>query len=294
MAIRFSGGIQLPQGRLEFKVPVAAPPPTLEVGTLIEVITTAGLTSGLKLALDAGDINSYDGTAQDWLDTSGNLGADEFHRGSTTGADSNDPTFNGVAGDLTSAEYFGYDGDDSFRYGAANETWMNNLHKDGAKFTALLWVNIASVNTGGFFGTHSVNSASGFDFRLRGTGKIACFTTTSTGSTALLQTADSNLTLNAWQMIAVSIDETVGAGGGFMYANGNFLQVSASDTFNATYSSPSSDDSAFSLTLGALFSSFFISNNSRMAMVAAWEGTALSKINLDVIFDETKGRFGIV
>jgi len=103
--------------------------------TLIDAITTAGLTSGLQLALDAGDTNSYSGSGQSWLDTSGN--GYDFFRGITGGANSDDPTFNGTSGGISINEYWSFDGDDFFIYDSANETWMNNLHKNNAQWSWL-------------------------------------------------------------------------------------------------------------------------------------------------------------
>ena len=39
--------------------------------SLIDILTALGLTTNLKLCLDAGDSVSYDGTSQDWVDRSG-------------------------------------------------------------------------------------------------------------------------------------------------------------------------------------------------------------------------------
>ena len=106
--------------------------------TLITAITTAGLTSGIQYALDAGDSNSYSGTGQSWLDTSGN--EQDFFRGADGSASTDDPTFNGTAGGLSDTEYWSFDGGDFFRYDSAQETWMDNLHKNNARFAFMAWV----------------------------------------------------------------------------------------------------------------------------------------------------------
>ena len=101
-----------------------------------DVINALGLTGGLKLVLDAGDVSSYS-SGQSWLDLSGN--GYDFYLGDTSSSESSDPTFNGTPGNLSTSEYFAFDGGDYFIYDSANETWMQNIHKDNAKFTICIW-----------------------------------------------------------------------------------------------------------------------------------------------------------
>ena len=85
----------------------------------MNILTSNSLTTNLKLCLDAGDINSYSGSGQKWLDRSG-LGHD-FFLGVDGSANTDDPTFNGSPGNASSNEYFSVDGGDFFRYDSTGE-----------------------------------------------------------------------------------------------------------------------------------------------------------------------------
>lgn len=107
--------------------------------SLIEIITDAQLQNDLLVVLDAGDASSYDGTGQVWNNLVVN-GVD-FTRGATALADTDDPTFHGVAGARTAEEYFTFDGADLFRETASG--WGDDeFHKDGLQLTmlAVAWV----------------------------------------------------------------------------------------------------------------------------------------------------------
>ena len=60
MAIRFSGGIQLPQGRLEFKVPVDAPIPSSSLPQLSNVLFHLDPSDASSVTLTGSDIDQID------------------------------------------------------------------------------------------------------------------------------------------------------------------------------------------------------------------------------------------
>ena len=93
--------------------------------SLLGVITGLNLTSGLKGVYDLGDIRSYDDVDTQTLSDSN--GADDFHFGATSGSEGSDPAYNGVAGDLSSAEYASVDGGDYFK-AKSQPTWIENYH----------------------------------------------------------------------------------------------------------------------------------------------------------------------
>ena len=101
-----------------------------------EDIVTAGLTSGLRVVLDAGSADA--GSGQSWLDVSGN-GVD-FFRGADGNSSTDDPAYNGTLGNLSSSEYYSYDGGDFFTYDSTNESWMQDMHKDNAEFSIAMWL----------------------------------------------------------------------------------------------------------------------------------------------------------
>lgn len=101
--------------QLQFQIIVTSP-------AIIDILTTLGLTTNLKLTLDAGDNSSYSGSGQKWLDVSSN--GYDFFRGEDA-TTSNDPVFATNGG----IENFNLNGNEWFAYDSANETWMENLHK---------------------------------------------------------------------------------------------------------------------------------------------------------------------
>lgn len=236
--------------------------------TLYQAIVSAGLTSNLKLCLDAADTLSYS-SGQSWLDRSG--GGYDFFLGTTSGAESTDPVFTGPIGG--SLSYWDCNGD-FFTYDSTNETWMDALHKDNAQFTLLQFVNLNSnddfiVTSSGPPGIKWSRSAT---FH-----KLVVLP-------GLTVTSDNAISTGAWHMLGVSIDET--GASGFFYKDGSYDQVSASDTFNATYASPSASAAAQTMTLpgGAAIQS--------LAACAIWSA-ALTKANLDSIYNLMRGRFSI-
>jgi hypothetical protein len=119
------------------------------------VIGNQGLTSGLRLCLDAGDGLSYR-SGQSWLDRSGN--GYDFFLGLNGSAAGDDPTFNGTPNLHSSNEYFGYDGGDFFAYDSVNEAWMQNLHKAGAVYSMMGIGFVAPFSSLSLFATANLTS----------------------------------------------------------------------------------------------------------------------------------------
>jgi hypothetical protein len=254
---------------------------------MIAAVQDLGLTSGLKLCLDAGDVNSYTGTGQKWLDTSGN--GYDFFRGTTSASQSSDPTFNGTAGGQSSSEYWSFDGGDFFTYDSANETWMNNIHKNNAVFTLATWVYFATV-AGGNLNVMAGTAIDGFDrgfafFCGQNTGRLGINILNGGGSSVALQYLHSTVAAaNTWHFVAVSINESTGAL--------VFRVDGAEETASVAYSSPSSSNATRTMTLGTDGDDHFPSGG-RMASVLAWEGTALTAQNLTDLFTLTRTKFGV-
>lgn len=262
-------------------------PPSYGHTELIHVIKRCGLGSGLKLCLDAGDVNSYSGSGQTWSDVSGQ--AFHFYRGATSSAEGSDPTFNGVAGRRSSLEYWSCDGGDFFRYYSANATWMNNLHKDNAKFTAAFWLYVADVpggSEGNLFGTCNAAVVNGVKLLLD-SAQTPVFVVYS--STALVYVAAAAaVSIGAWHFIAFSLDESVGTNGAF------FLVDQAVSYANSTYTNPSTGNAAYTMEIGASGNAAYpLPNGSYLAEVAMWEGRALTPSELAMLYFKTKGRFGL-
>ena len=254
--------------------------------SFIDVIDSLGLTTGLKLALDAGDADSYPGTDdQFWHDLSGNDA--DFFLGSSATAASDDPTFAGTSGGLSSSEYFSFDGGDFFRYATTPETWMQNLHKDNAKFTAVCFFYHAYPSR--FFGGTASGVQRGLQYYTNASAKQELVVTRGATPYALLVNGDSAIGADQWHMVALTIDEASGSANSFFYLDGDY-----DGTFNGAYSSPTSGDMSQPFEIGAVGGGTAPSGNgSRIAAIGFWEGATLSKANCDAIWDRMKGRFGL-
>ena len=255
--------------------------------SLYQVISDLGLTTNLKLCLDAGDSASYSPSLQTdkWLDTSG--GGFDFFRGSGTGSDTADPTFNGAAGGLSSNEYWSFDGGDRFTYDTTNETWMENLHKNNAIYTVFCVQYIVSLTTSHFILGTRGSTGTGVTFNtLRGTTSSPLVFVANGGSTVLIADSTLDCNNNAWNVVGISVNEGT--------ASGVFLLNGSTETFNSTYSSPSTGNAATTMCLGSTGGGASNSpNGSRIACLAVWEGTQLTTTNLTNIYNAIKGRFGL-
>lgn len=263
-----------------------SPPPL--VPTLRDAIVAAGLTTNNKLCLDFGDPQSWPGTGQKWLDRAG--GGYDFFFGVDGSSSTDDPTPVGGVGNLEEAAAE-FDGGDFFAYDATNEAWMDNIHQDVAQFTILALVDFGAARN--FLLANSAGPpVVGFDFRHEASGTLGFQVVNSVDGTSWSSDAGITAGIN---MVAVSIDEPAGAGGGFFWANGAYMQVSAADTFNAAYASPSADPATYPVRIGATRSGSWVptSAGERIIGLAAWEGQALTKAELDRLFAILRGRFGI-
>lgn len=256
--------------------------------SLYNIINGLGLTSNLKLCLDAGDSASYNPAVQTakWLDTSGN--GYDFYRGSSTSGDAAEPTFNGSAGGLSANEYFSFDGGDYFLYDNTNEIWMNNLHKDNALYSMFAIAYVPTLSTSQYmFATRGSSGAGMTNNIVRSTtGKQLAYVSNSGGASVLLK--DSTLSINntAWNAVGISMNEA--AATGLFFANGT------TESFISTYLSPDTGSAASTAAIGATGGGATKNpNNARIACLAIWEGVALTSTNLTSIHNSIKGRFGL-
>lgn len=255
-------------------------------------INALGLTTSLQLCLDAGDVNSYSGSGQSWLDLSGN--GYDFFRGANGSAAADDPTFNGSAGALTSSEYWGFDGGDFFTYDSANETWMQDIHKDNATVSFAFWVYSKAIAASGnevLIGTNgSGASPTGFRMYLFQGGGQAAFFVQNGGATVLqISSLAEGLTAsdNTWHFVALSFAEGVGA-------TWQIDGTQAVEVDSTAYSSPASGDASQTMCLANAGSGGIatLDNGSRLAMALVWS-RALSATELMDLFNATRDRFGI-
>jgi hypothetical protein len=281
---------------MPFQFQVAVPP-FIDHPTMSQILTTLGLTTNLRLVLDASDAASYT-SGQSWLDRSGN--GYDFFRGADGSATASDPTFNGIAGGRTSSEYWSFDGGDYFTYDSANESWMSNYNKNNATGTIIAWLytGAASSPTAGdaIASTLPRNlgiTEYGFTFRMvltSGAGALEMVAESGTVANGILKTSIITLSASAWQMVAVSFNE---ASNSCVFAIGKASGF-ASESTTYTFGSTAANDAGNTLHIAsdALAAQVFASGR-RLASVVMWEGTALSAANLEAIFTATRGKFGI-
>ena len=273
-------------------------------GTFQGIIESLSLQTNLKMALDAGDSSSYSSGTK-WLDTSGN-GFDAF-LGIDAGT-SGDTTFTGSAGGKSDGEYFLWAGTSFTKLMATDtkEAWQETLHKDGAIFSMVMWIYPTDNTDGGaLLGTSNDNgnSARGFRWHLSTSGVNGPKAAMRHGAAIGMGAASTTpLTQDAWNFVGLTIDEATGSGGGFHYLNGSYNQVGGADTFDATYTSPSASgmDGAMRI-LGQVtilsdpytYDGYQPTTGTRCAMVGCWQGSVLSKANMDSIYAESRGRYGV-
>jgi hypothetical protein len=257
---------------------------------MIAAVQDLGLTSGLKLCLDASDINSYSGSGQKWLDTSGN--AYDFFRGTTSSSQSSDPTFNGTAGGQSSSEYWSFDGGDFFTYDSPNETWMQNLHKNSAiwAFAGYLYVASLPGTAAILFGDGEGNaSLIGVSVLVRTDGTLRLIVVNGNGGGgALVITTTATVNTNAWNFVAGQVSEAAGTG---------FLQINATqEDKTTTYSNPSSSSASRTFEIGRDGTGSTagpLPSGYRLASVVMWEGTVPSATQEENLRLITKGKFGL-
>lgn len=260
-------------------------------GTWPNFVSIEGVLDGLnlltnrKLSLDPAVLASWTGSGK-WNDLGS--GSYDFFRGADNSAGADDPTFNGTPGGNSGAEYWSFDGGDKFRYDASNETWMENIHKDGAKFTIGVWVYLALSGTNGIIGTEASNGANvGFSISVT-SGGVPRLRVAKGGSPLALDAQASVVSVPAttWSFIGVSVDEA--AGDGFLQVNGD------TEDFTSTYTTPSSSGATYTLDIASTGNAVFpMTNGSRMGPLFVIEGEALTKPQMANIYQISRERFGV-
>jgi hypothetical protein len=260
-------------------------------GPLYRVLTRLNLLGSLALCLDAGDSASYSGSGQTWTDLSPS-GAN-FNRGSGSGSDSADPTFNGTAGGASSAEYWSFDGGDYFTP-AGSPTFDDGWHKNNATWTiaAAFWKPTTLSGAAlSIFSNENVASMSGIGvvFLANTSQQIGLVVCNGSGSSyAFSGNPSSGATLKnaAWNFVSVSINEASSSGG-----NWNTNGVAAN--FNPTYTSPSASNPSQSPSIFAYGNNNFPAQSTcRLGWIAAWSA-ALSAAQLAALYEATRTRYGI-
>lgn len=262
------------------------------VPSMLTALRSAGLGANLGYVLDPGDANSYSGSGQQWNDLSG--GGYFFYRGTNNTVQSTDPTFNGTPGTYSN-QYWSTDGTQLFTYHTTNETFMQNWAKAGANFGfyGFVYPTTNPASLANIICTYdNAGSVTGIGWDVISTGKPR-FRAQNNAANGLTKLADNAWTLNTWHFIGVSINEASGAGGGFLYKDGNYDQVGSANTFNAAYTSPTTGASESTNTLMSDGGQTFLFDSGWRMGPMAVTTTAPTKAQMDAVFAQMRSRYGI-
>lgn len=121
--------------------------------------------------LDATIAASYSGTGQTWANLIASPAdgaaqtAYDFYLGADGLASTNDPTFNGTAGDA--AAYWGFDGGDFFQIAGGNTALLRDAHKTtGGPAITVGWAFKTPSSLSNFFGMGTAGATADHGFRL--------------------------------------------------------------------------------------------------------------------------------
>ena len=259
--------------------------------TLSQAISEIGKTS--VFCLDAGDLASYTGSGQEWDDTSGNT--NDFYRGADVTETTDDPTFNGVAGALTSSEYWSFDGGDRFNLVAAsNPAELNTLHENSVQWWCFGMLYYPASSAANFIMATgaNVNSDIGIGLAVRGdSGDVLVLSVGNGVALAILKSSTATMTEGAWNTFGVSLDEAGGATASILHINGT------NETFDGTITLPSSSDSTHKMTLGCRVNAGtpgdFLANTARLGCIALGIGTLTTQNFTDLRTMIGQERFGL-
>ena len=228
------------------------------------------LTDSLQVCIDAGDPASYT-SGDKCLDVSGN--GYDFHRGADATTSGSEPTFNGGVGAIKPSAYWSFDGGDYFTYDTTNETWMENLHKDGAAFTALFMVYCGSLATNQtLFGTSAgLTTNVGVRFVINTGGALVFQVSDGSGTYALNRATGALVTAGSWHLCGIGLDETANTGA-------FYFDTIVNDKAGLTsYATPSAAAATYTMQIGSDGGTTFImTNTSRMGIAVMWSRLLLA------------------
>jgi hypothetical protein len=236
-----------------------APPPTLFYDICIS-LGLPGLGVNEGCVFDVADTRSTNGTSQTWTDVVGTM---NLTRGSGTGSDAADPTFNGTAGIADENTYWSFDGGDYFQDNSTASDFLDAWNKNNGEGTVVLFMRTVA-------GANQVmidmdNASPSFqDFYFQGAGGMTyrhCWndiggvdTDNSTGLT---------ISNSAHHMVAVSLEEATN--------NIEFYVDNAAPDTASSYqgSSRTSNRAGNSVTVGSNLSSSFASGTRLFGLIIA-------------------------
>lgn len=277
--------------------------------TMYDILNRYDYTSNLKLCLDAADHNSWNGSGGKWLDRSG--GGYDFFLGTTTGSDSTDPTFGGSEmGSREGNSYFTFDGGDYFQYDTTNESWMNDLHKNGKKYTIATWIYLPNLtNRARVASTGGSSNPDGFNMDIiNSTGELYFETSNSSGNGGtgihvqfFGPSSTTRLYLTTgWNFVGVSLDLSDAF---YNYWYGVVNSSSDSDLGTTKEFTTANANGTMKLGMGSWHtdtgmgggsvSTYYMPSNTRIGSFCVWTGGFLTIAQLQNIFTNTRGWYGV-
>lgn len=258
--------------------------------SVIGTLSGLGLTSGLEVCIDAGDFQSYVGSGEPWLDRTPNNFF--FFLGSGSAGTLANPAFSGPAG--YAPAYFGITAaGQRFTYHGANEAVFETFHRNNASFTAMMLYY--HTGAGGQLLSDNDNTLGQNGIAIRqggGTLQLIVASTATAASAALSVTLTASPTSGRWHFMAVSVSEAQGVSGGFFYLDGGYASSAANaNPFDATYINPGAGNAAQIMEISDGGGSS-LDAGYRISTLALWS-RALTKANLDAIWEQLRTRFGI-
>lgn len=179
---------------------------------------------------------------------------------------------------------------------ASQPSWANPVHQANAIWSVVTFVYQGTASIYGFIGDDGTTST-GFEWYCAATSRKPTAYVGNGASAVLLEATtqgDTGLNTSAWNMVGITVNSVTGVGGGFNYLNGVYNQVGGSDTWDATYSSPSAGAAAQIIQVGGNGNNTRpVSLGSRISCMAMWSGTAITKAQMDLIWTAMRGRYGL-
>lgn len=238
---------------------------------IYSMLQRLGLTTGLKLVVDAGDDASYPGSGQEFIDRTGN---NNFYLGNSSGASGDDPTFNGTAGNLSESEYFSCNGSQDFR-SVGDPTWADDWTENGSTYSAA-FIFKAPNHSGGSFPLFA--QLGGMCFGFDENEKVYLF---DVFASMFIQTSNA-YPVDAWSMAIFSGVENGGASGSFINLNGTVT------TGDANIPSPYNFNTSKYGLAGNQGGSQRLPNGSGFAAAIAWDGVALTTTQASQLYNLVK------
>lgn len=259
---------------------------------LMAVATASTLSPNRLWHLDAGSLQSYAG-GQTWanLETAPADGsaasAYNFNVGLLPTTEPVDPVFHGTPGGMSANEYWSFSSSaySVMKVANGNTAVIDSFHKSGASFTLLYFISFGALSSYQQLAiTFSGNRGVGLQFCTNGSSLIMEIGQGANGPQRLVSPNEA-LTANKPLCVALSVKENGGNGGSRFYVNGTEFP------FNAAYASPSSAAASEPFRISRE-SADSLSTGSKL-WIAQGYNRALSKAELDEVFNTYRGRFGI-